>query len=476
MNKAMSWVKANVFSVIFLALMVIAPVGMFFVSNSLNANVKKQVDDRYKKLAPLEQLEKTPVTQPGDSTDAGTPAAVNQALLDDYQAASQELQKNAKGVYATALSFNRKDRGVIMDGVFPAPPEEELQTVPKQFHDALVEKYQDLLKRVHAGSPPPLESLRDILTKEKDLYISQTLQKALSDKLTKDDEDKLKEDLQIVRLKSYVEAANACGLYLAIDALHVPEWVQSTLPTPSDLFAWQWQYWATEDVLSAIATVNDMNSAEMNEVTAPVKRVLDLTVLDIPKGVATAGTSSSGSGGGGGGGAGRMSSAGGGSGASFSRNAPPTAKSGNNTGGAAKASGGVDYGVSFTGRTSNALYDVVKVSLRMVVETSKLPGVLDALAHQNFITVTDLNMTPRDAYADIVDGYFYGANPVSDVTLTLETVWLRDWTKEFMPEATKDALGIAKPPAAGAESTTPAAGAPQHPGAGGAGRPPARRN
>ena len=51
-------------------------------------------------------------------------------------------------------------------------------------------------------------------------------------------------------------------------------------------------------------------------------------------------------------------------------------------------------------------------------------------------------MTPADPYQAVAEGFFYGAEPVSNVTLQLETLWLRAWTKLFMPPALKAALGI----------------------------------
>ena len=48
-----------------------------------------------------------------------------------------------------------------------------------------------------------------------------------------------------------------------------------------------------------------------------------------------------------------------------------------------------------------------------------------------------------------VRGYFYGGGPVSMLTLQLETVWLREWTADFMPSALRQALGIPARPTEG---------------------------
>ena len=47
-----------------------------------------------------------------------------------------------------------------------------------------------------------------------------------------------------------------------------------------------------------------------------------------------------------------------------------------------------------------------------------------------------------DPFVHVAQGYFYGSSTLSQVSLKLETIWLREWTKDFMPEALKTALGI----------------------------------
>ncbi len=102
----------------------------------------------------------------------------------------------------------------------------------------------------------------------------------------------------------------------------------------------------------------------------------------------------------------------------------------------------LDYGVSFTGRTDNPLYDVRDVRLEIVVDSAKIPEIFDALARQNFMTVINARIDAQDLFAAIRDGYFYGTAPVSLLTLDIETIWLREWTAQFMPTGLKQALGI----------------------------------
>jgi hypothetical protein len=97
-------------------------------------------------------------------------------------------------------------------------------------------------------------------------------------------------------------------------------------------------------------------------------------------------------------------------------------------------------------------YDVRLSEVVFVAETSKLPKIFDALASQNFMTVADVRISPADPFEAAREGYLYGPEPVSVVTATIESVWLREWTAQYMPAAVRTALGIQSAPPAGASS------------------------
>jgi len=95
--------------------------------------------------------------------------------------------------------------------------------------------------------------------------------------------------------------------------------------------------------------------------------------------------------------------------------------------------------------------------ISFVAETSKLPKVFDALASENFMTVTNVRLAPADPFAAARMGYLYGPAPVSMVTATVETIWFRDWTAKHMPESVRTALGITSAaPAAAGDGAAPA--------------------
>ena len=101
-----------------------------------------------------------------------------------------------------------------------------------------------------------------------------------------------------------------------------------------------------------------------------------------------------------------------------------------------------DFSASLTGRTSNDLYDVRNVELVVIVETARLPELVNALARENFITITDLALQPTSAFEAAEYGYMFGDQPLSLVTMKLETIWFRKWTAVWMPQDVRDALGV----------------------------------
>jgi hypothetical protein len=58
------------------------------------------------------------------------------------------------------------------------------------------------------------------------------------------------------------------------------------------------------------------------------------------------------------------------------------------------------------------------------------------------MTVIDVEIRPENAFAAASQGFIFGRDPVCNVTLTIETVWLREWTAPLMPLEVRAALNI----------------------------------
>jgi hypothetical protein len=440
MKPIIEWIKGNVVTVIFVAVMIGALVALPIVSGRLNKSVQESMEQRVKKLRELDGLEKTTF----EIGEINQNTLINRRLLDRYREVTAAEHDDAELVVALAEQHNRHGRGVLRDNVFPAIPPSERETLPKRYWETLIGAYEGLLAQVEGAEPPSPEAMADEIERRRVQFLSRMLAKEATDELTEEEATEVREALIKARFAKYGEVAEAANFYVTKDALALPAWDQTAFPTPADLYDWQWRYWIVEDILLAL---DDANEGSESVLRAPVKRVLEITVW--PEELGSSGGNSGGGSPGFGGTAPGFGAA---------RPATPAAPPGGAPVNPA-AVAPLNYNVSFTGRSSNPLYDVRRVTLRLVVATERLPEVLDAIARRNFITVLDLNLAPADHYAAASDGFLYGSQPVSEIRLDLETIWLRSWTGPFMPESVRQARGM---PAA--QPATVAPGAPAAPG------------
>src|SRR6185503_10202950 len=95
MSTVLEWVKANVFIVVFVLLLIAAPIAMFFVSSGMNADVRKDVETRARKQADLNKIEKTDIVLP-DGTSIQNVA--NDALIQRYTQVAEFMRKDADAV------------------------------------------------------------------------------------------------------------------------------------------------------------------------------------------------------------------------------------------------------------------------------------------------------------------------------------------------------------------------------------------
>jgi hypothetical protein len=449
MQQVLQWLRQNAFSVGCLAVMVAAAVAMPIVGGKLNARVRKDVEQRAARYGELESLEKTPIELPGDASGQSNQVLVNQALLIEYGRVVDALKSDADEIYHEAVRFNRKDRTVLLPRLFPDPPWAERETLPKDFWGEVQAGYDRLLARLNTGMPPDPADVAVQLERRQTQFIMDKFAAQSLDQLDDEQRRTVRAELANTRLSRYAQAAGQISFYLDPAIVKLPP--QGTrLPTMAELYEWQWQYWIHEDLLQALA---DANRGSDSVINAPVKRVLELAVRPEPYVQSAGGAAAAGPA--------KPPSFGGGS--KPGRRATPGSSDegaeGEEGDGAAPATaaGGApvdprpevprDYSVSLTGRRTNPLYDVRLVSVSLIVDPQHLPAVINALAKRNFITVLDMVVEEGDAYADLAQGYFYYGGPgtVANVWLELETIWLRSWTREFMPESVRAALGIAPP-------------------------------
>ena len=438
MTKVLEWVRGNwvivACGVVILLTLVLAPL----FSGSLEECVRQTAEERARKVSEIAGFERSPVQLdvPGQASRSGT-GVVNAALLETYREVTTALREDADAVRSLAVEHNRKQRGVVSPEAFPKPPASQRETIQFDVHQRIVRAYDALLASVRAGEPPAADAVASELQRRESQFITNTLRKRSRADLDARETADLAAELAKARLVRYGERARELSFYASADSLDMPPAPQQSRISTAEMFDWQWRLWIAEDLLGAIAMAN---ADAASVVESPVKRVVSLTVLDELPGTTRSSGDASGFGGGGIAGRRGLDGEGGeGGGVAASGTGDDTLGPVNID---ASVEAPLDFSRTFTGRKSNAVYDVRNVELVLVVATEQLPTLFDALAKRNFMTVLDLELRPADAFDAARLGYIYGTSPVSEATLLIETVWLREWTVPFMPSDARQALGI----------------------------------
>ena len=356
------------------------------------------------------------------------PGNVGTAGLREWK--SYEQDRRARGAKRTLVS----------ERLFPNPRASKRENLQNEVHAALVASYADLLDDAGAGTPPNSAAVDDELLMEQSNYIQQDLNKGTVSDLEPEELELLRKKLSNERLKVYNEAADKITFYADTSAFNLPvdPFVSKTMHGLGDLYEWHWDWWIAEDIVAAIASANsDEQGNGIGVAFAPVKELIRLKTLDGPIVNAKGGGNASSSGGRG---SGKSRGGRGGGG-----NTPDPSEAGGplpEPDVSMDVATNTDFSVSLTGRSSNALYDVRTVELVVIVETTKLPVLVDALARENFMTITNIALAPTSNFDAARRGYIFGAEPVSRVTMEIETIWFRKWTAAWMPQEVRDALGV----------------------------------
>lgn len=465
-----SWAKNNTLAVVFTAIVILVPVGGYFAAEMMGEGVRKEAQRRAQVYNDLTSASNAKASLPVPGGEAVELEGIaTDKVVEQFSAALEKYSKDASEVYARARAFNNgtdsdpKHRPAVESAVFPrydAKSNATVEQVRFKVADAIAAAYAKLLQDARAGVPPKDADVAKAVEGAELRYIQAELKQESRAKLSADQSAQLDRHLGKVRIAEYTEAAKKISIYADASAFEVPSRASVTglYKTKADaaaqdsaLFDMQWKLWVATDIMRAFGSCN---RAAGSVLQSPVKQLMSLKVLPME----TAGAVASG----------------GGEASAMGGDAAPPAD------GAAPAEGAVadaapvaaaptepvvdpkqeakrDFSKRFTGRVSNGVYDVRLAEVSFVAETSKLPKVFDALAAENFMTVTNVRLAPADPFAAARMGFLYGPAPVSMVTATVETVWFRDWTAKHMPESVRTALGISSSaPAPAGDGSAPA--------------------
>jgi len=455
----LGWIKANLIIVICSVVIVGSLVAGPIVSDGWNQEVAKEAASRAKQFKKMEQAAKSSFEWPGDQTRHEV--TMTQPLITAYQEAASAWGAQSEEVAVEILGRNRGETGVVMPELFPKPAdmERDLEVLPPELHQRILGGYKAILSRLHAGTPPTTEDIRKDLVAKRADFVDRNFKKGEQETFTKEEQKQLEAYLTGERLRVLRDHANDIGVYLSLETLQPPSYSNTQKPTLEEMFGWQWRLWVLDRTADAIQAIN----GGATEPLAPIHRIDRLDVrglLDVQTPAASdrnfAGAPSGGGGGGGspkgggGGGFGGGSPKGGGGGGGGFGGGNPGGGSGSGdtgSGASAPAAGTRDYTKSVTGRVTNEMYDVVLVDLDMVVTTSDIDDVLKGLDVPAVMSVLDVEVSRVDPFEALGRGEYLGERPVSRLVVTIETLWLREWSREFMPNEARRLIGIPDWPA-----------------------------
>ena len=446
-QQAIAWCKSNIVLVILVIASISAIVGLPRLATTWKSEVENTLQARSSTFLKLDKLFRTRVVDP--STGETASVVVNEQLNIAIKGSNDALKGDSDADFEHALQLNRKNYGVLYaDSLFNNPDISQLETLPELFHRELALKYKSLLELANAGSAATSEELATYLEDARVRFMETNLSTRQDADLTKEQRKNLETHLAELRIGKLRSHAEDISVYFDEATLNIPQFSLAVIPGPGELFTWQWRYWAVADIIRVIATINDGQS----EITSLIKRVVSIEIVGLP--VPDESSSDGGSrppGGSNpprpGGGPPQPSGPGGGLNPTGNPSGPsgsPPRPNPSPSGGRPPRGGGDMSGLSptHTGQKSGDLYDILQVHLTVIVDTKRIPQILDSLATHNFLTVIDLKLRPADKYVAMSAGYDYGVASVSEMTLVLEAAWLRAWTVKSMPDSVKNSLGI----------------------------------
>ncbi len=433
-KKALAWIKANPVSVASIGVMLVVPAVAWWVAGDIKAERVRLAESRAQEWANLEKLEKASIeiTLPGRAAESMT-GTVSSKSVNAYKALAARLKSDAVSAQQRAREINQGGRTKLIADV--RVTKDNSSVIAEEVFDAVRARAAAVLKELKVLAPPGDDRLIDDLQRRQDAFIAAE-RKTDRKSLDADQLKRLQSSLAETRLQLYADTAGSTSFYGDLGALDLPGSAgeAGTPPSESRMFEWQWRLWVQEDLLRALG---DANAGSRSVIEAPVKRIVSMAVgpdLAMKRAGPAEGEG------------GEAPPADDGSGAPPADGAAPAEP------GLAppapsyppidlKAPVEYDFSRTFTGRVSNALYDVRNVTMRVVVSTSRMPALLNALAKRNFLTVIGMEVRPADAFDAADLGFIYGAEPVSEVTMVVETVWLKSWLARLMPPEMQKAKG-----------------------------------
>lgn len=433
MKNAMGFIKKRWPMIVALLVILVALPVAWVVSGNLNAGIKQRQENAANSL--LTRLDGLKVTYelpaPFEGMEPVTESGMPHREYTEFFREQQQLQNERLAQATTELiEFNSKNRGVLVEGLFPKEPEDdsEAQLLRLRMQDMLIpgdgdSAYERLLQALNATTPPDPASVLDQLNDTRARLFERESAQSGSADMDPEERAAMEQELSAQRVSLYARPAQEHSIYMSLDALPegspfqvspgFPRQARSNTPNHGLTFLWQMDLWLAQDLFGFLGQANSRDGELLPIVDAPIKRVLKIEGRPMKLD--------------------RISSQG---------EYPEPIDRGPDP---AMQVFEPRFHASPSGREPNwlnQLYDIRRVQMSLVVDSARIPEIIDAAAQYNLITVVDLDIQAVNVWSDLERGYYYGPDHVVRLDLELELVYLRAWTAPLMPNVIRQEMGL----------------------------------
>lgn len=450
--------KSNIGLTIDLVIVVIA-IGVIvwafmFAAPSVREEIKS-VEGDIRQISQLGQASiVVPSVDPNKDDEELRNLTINPRINEQMRQLASRIDGELIKIRDFAEQRNRAEHNWLINGLFPKPASADRPHVAKGRY---IEALQKLLAKasqtnpvgLDAGMPPSAEAIKEAVDRVRQSMTADKLGLNFGDsgaqKLTEAENQDILKAMQQQHKDMLIERATSIQMYAQTDPTADDYPFTNVIPDQPDMdLLWeaQTQLWIITDICRAIMMTNETQSSSASVLTSPVKRLIRLSVepgyigLHVP-GYVPLGTSATDN---------VNSRSGDSSTRVFEK---PVGRAGQEN---VDELGNVvintqirtpdNFYITPTGRTSNLLYDVRHARLQAVVNFQDLPKLLQAINEINFMTVLSLELRDINEYQALAEGYLYGSGDMVEIDMVIESLWLRSWTLEFMPDPVKISLGL----------------------------------
>jgi len=478
MKAYLAWVKENMITVVSLVVMAAAlavwPVLVLMPGAGFRSEMVRAAETQ---LRSIDKYSNTEVTIPVEGEvgeNVSFRMTINQAAIDRLDNHFARMKRQHRDVFEVAVAFNRRGHEPMIADLFPEPASVDIPFNARQAYlsafEAMMGEYRPDQSGLQAGMPPSRQDMSAEIAKTEEEYLSQVFPPKTINELSLQEQDELAIQ-RAERLKEYlIRQARTIYVYVNTkiepgNVFDIGAWAfASGQPSLEDLWEGQLGLWIQRDIIEAIAVTNHVGDARYSVLNSPVKELMSIRV--VPGYIGIDGVSGIT------GGPQLASSRG-----SSTRAMVPSFDPGTITvpqgfgmsegamqegmlpsteggGGSSRTQGQdeevisppkdlrmTDYSVSHTGRRSNEMFDVRQVWVNVAIDSARIPALLESISRTNFMTVLKVDITGIDEYAKLLEGYVYGSDDVVQLSVLIETVWLREWTAPQMPSRVRRRLG-----------------------------------